>query len=207
MPQFPNSEGFILAGGKSSRMGSDKALLEFGGITILQRTADLAAPLVSRVSLITSSPAASEVASPYAQLKLPLIGDRWPGAGPLGGITTALLSASADLCLILACDLPHLTQDWLAFLLDRSAKSGADAVVPETAKGLEPLCAVYRASRSATLAAALDGGVRKVTDALAALKISKIPESEWRPFSQDGLLFHNMNTRQDYLDARQNLKT
>jgi molybdenum cofactor guanylyltransferase len=206
MPQFPNIEGFILAGGKSSRMGRDKALLEFGGKTNLQRTADLIAPLVSRVSLVTSAPAANDAASLFAQLKLPIIADRWPGAGPLGGIATALASARLEWCVILACDLPYLTKDWLEYLPSKAEESEADSIVPESARGMEPLCAVYRSACAAKLAEALERGARKVTDALAELHVERIREAEWHKFSADGLLFHNMNTWQDYVEAKKRLE-
>jgi molybdopterin-guanine dinucleotide biosynthesis protein A len=109
--------------------------------------------------------------------------------------------------------MPFLTKEWLTFLLGHTAQSETDtplkidAIVPETNRGLEPLCAIYRASCAPILSAALDRGVRKVTDALADLNMHRIPENEWRQFSPDGNLFGNLNTWQDYLGAQRRLKS
>jgi molybdopterin-guanine dinucleotide biosynthesis protein A len=198
MARFPQIEAFILAGGKSSRMGRDKAFLELAGKPILQRTADLVAPLVNSVALVADP-------DRYARFGLPICPDRWPDAGPLGGIATALAASCATWCLILACDLPYLTQEWLAYLLGKVGASLAEAIVPESARGLEPLCASYRSTCAPTFAAVLDRGVRKVTDAFAEVKVERVPENDWKQFSPDGLLFHNMNTLQDYLEAKKRL--
>lgn len=199
MPRFSQVEGFILVGGKSSRMGCDKALLEIGGKPLLVRTAELVAPLVERISLVGGSQL-------HDKFGYPSLADKWPNAGPLGAIATAISSASKPWSFILACDLPYLTEDWLAWLLDQAKKSIAgktvDIFIPETAHGLEPLCAVYRTECAATIAAALDRGMRKVTDAFEGLNVERISESEWRQFSPDGNLFRNMNTPEDYQEAR-----
>jgi molybdopterin-guanine dinucleotide biosynthesis protein A len=206
MQAFPNVEAFILVGGKSSRMGRDKALLELDGAPLIRRAADLLNPLVARITLVGQP-------ERYANFKMPALLDRWPDAGPLGGIATALDAAKSPWCLILACDMPFVTSEWVTFLIGKinqtqsEASQQIDVIIPETARGLEPLCAVYRASCAPVLAAALDHGVRKVTDALADLNMKRISEGEWRHFSPDGNLFGNLNTWQDYLAAQQRLKS
>jgi molybdopterin-guanine dinucleotide biosynthesis protein A len=215
MPLFPNVEAFLLVGGKSSRMGRDKALLELNGSPLIQRTADLLVPLAAKTTLVISAnqPANPTNTNPYSTFELPTLADRWPNAGPLGGIATALAATNPLWCLILACDMPFLTKDWLVFLLGQIAQSESDgtrqidAIVPETNRGLEPLCAIYRSSCAQSLADGLDRGVRKVTDALASLNLKRITENEWRQFSPDGNLFGNLNTWQDYLEAQQRLKS
>jgi len=202
MALFPNVEAFILVGGKSSRMGRDKALLELDGVPLIRRIVDLLNPLVARTTLVGEPEC-------YADFGMPVLADRWLEAGPLGGIATALAAARAPWCLMLACDMPFVTNEWITFLLgeiDRlqsQSPEQVDAIIPETARGLEPLCALYRASCAPILAAALDRGVRKLTDALAELSTKRICESEWRRFSTDGNLFGNLNTWQDYLEAQQ----
>lgn len=192
-------------------MGRDKALLEIAGKPLLLRTAGLLSPMVASITLVTAGDASTSAAnlgepSPHARFGFPLIGDRWPGAGPLGGIATSLAAARQPWSIILACDLPYLTGDWLAWLLGRAANSQvdepADIFIPESARGLEPLCAVYRSACAPVLAAALERGVRKVTDAIAKLNLERIAEKDWRRFSPDGKLFHNMNTPWDYQEAR-----
>ena len=215
MPLFPNVEAFILVGGKSLRMGSNKALLEINGESLIQRTANLLTPLVKQITLVISAAQSSnpENTNPYSEFKLPTIIDRLPNAGPLGGITTALSTAQAAWCVILACDMPFLTKEWLTFLLNEIADSESDssqqiqAIIPETIRGLEPLCAIYRSTCAPILAAALEQGVRKVTDAVSALNLKRITENEWRQFSPGGNLFGNLNTWQDYLEAQQRLKS
>ena len=223
MPLFPNVEAFILAGGKSSRMGRDKALLELQGEPLLQRTANLVKPLASKVSLVTSAaPSAThDDTNRRSTFGLPNVIDNWPDAGPLGGIVTALTAAQSRWCLILACDMPFLTKEWIAFLLgkieqieseavasrnNRETPQHLDVIIPETSRGMEPLCAVYRSTCAPILTTALDRGVRKVTDALADLNLKRIGENEWRQFSPDGNLFGNLNTWQDYSEAQKRFK-
>jgi molybdopterin-guanine dinucleotide biosynthesis protein A len=214
MPLFPNVEAFLLAGGKSSRMGRNKALLEINGEPLVQRTASLLTPLVRQITLVISAAQSSspENKHPYSDFKLPVIIDRLPNAGPLGGITTALSTAQSAWCLTLACDMPFLTKVWLKFLLNQIAHAETEspqqiqAIIPETTRGLEPLCAIYRSTCAPILTAALEQGVRKVTDAIANLNMKHITENEWRRFSSDGNLFGNLNTWQDYLDSQQRLK-
>jgi len=211
MSLFLNVEAFLLVGGKSSRMGRDKAFLELNGAPLIQRTADLLKPLIAKNTLVisTDQPANAITTNPYSTFELPTLADRWPNAGPLGGIATALATAQTSWSLILACDMPFLTKEWLTFLLNQISETSeqTDAIVPETNRGLEPLCAIYRSTCAPILAAALDRGVRKVTDVLATLNLRRICETEWRQFFPDGNLFGNLNTWQDYLEAQQRLKS
>jgi len=181
-------------------MGRDKALLEIGGKTLVERAASLCEPLVANVKIVGDP-------QRYANFGFPALADRWPGAGPLGAIATALAAAQKEWCLVLACDMPNVSANFLEWILDRAGKSSADAIVPETARGLEPLCAAYRAACASKLSAALDSGVRKVTDGLGRIKTELISEDDWREFSPDGNLFQNLNTWEDYLSAKERLET
>jgi molybdopterin-guanine dinucleotide biosynthesis protein A len=185
---------FILAGGVSSRMKRDKALLEVGGVPLLVRTARLLESVVGAPSVI-GDPAA------YKSLALPLIADDWPGAGPLGGIATALRTSSASWNLVVACDLPYLTGEWLQFLVARAVASTAEAVLPMNTRGAEPLCAMYHKRGEPAIRAALESGIRKVTDGLQNIHVETIPLAEWKAFDSEGLLFKNMNLPQDYQEA------
>ena len=157
---FQNVAAFILAGGASERMGQDKALLELGGVPMVIRAARLAQPYVASVAIVAPQ-------KRYAQLGLNILPDRWPGAGPLGGIATALGSTSTEWNLILGCDLPYLTPEWLTWLISRALESPAHVVVPESRRGLEPLAAMYHRSCGAALIAAVERGVRRVTEGLS----------------------------------------
>jgi molybdopterin-guanine dinucleotide biosynthesis protein A len=192
--------GFVLAGGKSSRMGRDKALLEIDRMPMISR----AVRLVEAVSGAT----ASVIGAPesYREFGFQVVADDWPGAGPLGGIATALRFTLTEWNLILACDLPHLTADWLEFLIQRAQTSAADAVLAVNDHWTEPLCAAYRKSCEPLVRDAVANGRLKVQDCVAELRrqgrLDSVEPSEWKAFDSDGTLFKNMNSPQDYEDAK-----
>jgi molybdopterin-guanine dinucleotide biosynthesis protein A len=149
------------------------------------------------------------VAAPgkHADLGVEIVEDRWPGEGPLGGIVTALLSTQAtepasEWNLIVSCDMPFLTADWISFLAERAEKSARQVILPHSAHGPEPLCACYRTSAVEPLRAQFEGGVRKVTQALKQVETEVLDERDWKRFDSAGRLFWNMNTAADYADAR-----
>ena len=195
MPGDEKTAGYILAGGESSRMGRAKALLEIGGEPLVLRTARLLESVVGTATVVGGS-------GRYQPLGLRGIEDDFPGAGPLGGIATALRASEAPWNLILACDLPYLTRDWLEFLVRRALPSQADAVLPINRLGAEPLCAIYHKRGEAAVRSAVGRGVRKVTDGLAKLCVDRIEPGEWKAFDSEGLLFKNMNSPEDYEEAR-----
>jgi molybdopterin-guanine dinucleotide biosynthesis protein A len=188
-------EGFILAGGESSRMGRDKALLDLGGVPLVLRTARL-------VESVAGPPTVIGNADAFRPLGLRAIEDDWPGAGPLGGIATALRASSATWSLVVACDLPYLTKPWLDFLVARALASEGAAVLPMNTRGAEPLCAMYHKRCEPAIREALESGTRKVTDGLQSLLVEMIGPLEWKGFDSDGLLFKNMNSPADYEEAR-----
>jgi molybdopterin-guanine dinucleotide biosynthesis protein A len=191
-------QGFILAGGGSSRMGRDKALLQLNGVAVVVRTARLV-ETVSRATTIVGAP------ERLGELGFTVIADDWPGAGPLGGIATALRATNASWNLIVACDLPYLTRAWLENIIARARASAADAVLPMNERGAEPLCAMYQKKCEPVIRAALERGIRKVTDGLARLRLESIAPAEWKAFDSDGLLFKNMNSPADYEEAKARL--
>lgn len=201
--KVPEVAAYLLAGGASRRMGADKALLELGGVPMVVRTARLVAPLVAAV-IVVGPP------ERFAPLGLAAIADRQPGLGPLGGIATALAHTHCDWNLVLACDLPYLTAAWLAHLIARARDSAADALLPHTeAAGMllpEPLCAIYHRRCRAAMDAALERGVRKVTDGLAGLRIETVPPAEWKAFASSGRLFKNMNSPEDFRQVERDFR-
>ena len=191
--------GFVLAGGESSRMGRDKALLELRGVSLLVRTVSLVESVVARPTVIGH-------ADRYRSLGLHTIADDWPSAGPLGGIATALRTSEASWSLVVACDLPYLTKAWLNYLVGRAlAAEAADVLLPLTLRGAEPLCAMYHKRCEPAIHRALDRGTRKVTDALAGIQLETIDPAKWEAFDPDGLLFKNMNSPADYEEAEARL--
>ncbi|MGB0035822.1 MAG: molybdenum cofactor guanylyltransferase [Candidatus Acidiferrales bacterium] len=190
--------GFVLAGGESSRMGRDKGLLELDGVPLAVRAAKLA-------ESVTGAPATIIGGAAYESFGLRVIGDDWPGLGPLGGIATALRASETPWNLVAACDLPYLTKEWLEFLIGRALASHADALLPMNERGAEPLCAMYRKRCEPMIRAALERGTRKVTDGLAGLRVESIEPAEWKVFDSEGLLFKNMNSPADYEEAKARL--
>jgi molybdenum cofactor guanylyltransferase len=124
--------GFILAGGRSSRMGRDKAMLEIDGVTMMDRAIDL----LRRVGIEPAVVGSFDESS--LRVGVPVIPDDWPGAGPLGGIATALRYSQTPWNLVIACDTPYLTTEWLEFLKDRAcATFQAEQRPAETTSGAE----------------------------------------------------------------------
>jgi molybdopterin-guanine dinucleotide biosynthesis protein A len=184
----PNSDraAWILAGGRSSRMGTDKARAESDGRALALRVADVAAAVCGSVSLV-GDPLL------YAELGLPVIADRFPGQGPLGGMEAALAATSSDVNLILACDMPAIRQG----LLEELFIGDGDCVVPRHDDGrLEPLCAVYRRRCHPVILAAIEAGIRKVTDALLLFAQHSLAIRYLRV--SDRAAFANLNTPDDW---------
>jgi molybdopterin-guanine dinucleotide biosynthesis protein A len=162
--------GFVLAGGASRRMGRDKALLPWNGATLVEHVAAQVREAVGSVTLVGHP-------ERFGALPLPAIPDLRPDSGPLAGIEAALLASDADWNLVVACDMPAITAKILRYLLDHAH---ADCLVPVSASGrLHPLCAVYHRRCGPVFAAALDRGVRRMTEALALVRTSRssaVPE-------------------------------
>lgn len=196
--------GYVLAGGASSRFGCDKALAELEGQGMLERMRHLLVEVTEETSVVASS-------LRYPELGIRVVEDGWPGEGPLGGIITALMDARArnpfdTWCLVVGCDMPFLTKDWLNYLVDRAATSRAGVVAPRSALGLEPLCACWHTRATSKLQHALNDGVRKVTEAMKRIDMEVVDEKDWKPFDGAGRLFWNMNTQADYQQAKRMLK-
>jgi molybdenum cofactor guanylyltransferase len=201
----PNVQGVVLAGGASRRFGRDKALVEFDG-----------EPLIARVCRVLQTATGAPVriigdADKYERLGIECVTDRWPGEGPLGGIITALdasfgSSQSDPWSLILGCDMPFLTVEWLQHLAERALASKADVVVPESNHGLEPLCACWKASAAIPLTRTFEGGVRRVTEAMKQLSMEVLDAADWKRFDNFDRLFWNMNIPADYEEAIRLLK-
>jgi molybdopterin-guanine dinucleotide biosynthesis protein A len=201
--RYDQISAFILTGGASSRMGKAKGLLEFSGEPLIIRIARTIEPLVSTVIALGPS-------ERYAALGLQVIEDQQFGIttergrspGPLAGIASALSASRTDWNLIVACDLPYLSREWVAWLLARTEVSSGQIIMPRTEGGPEPLAAVYRRECAEPIIAALQRGVRKVIDAMAQLRTDFVTEREWHHIDPDGRVLRNMNSPEDYEEAR-----
>ena len=184
----------ILTGGQSRRMGRNKALLELGPSTVVERVIAAAAPLAAECLLITPD------TEGFAHLGLPIHPDLHPRIGPLGGLHTALERASSPTVLLLACDLPFVTTGFLRFMVEKLRDH--QAVVPRTDKGLECLCAVYTQSCVPAVAGALARDQRRMSAFLREVDVRFLDPDEWQAFDPDHTLFVNLNTPEDYQRAQ-----
>lgn len=186
--------GVLLAGGQSRRFGSNKALADLGGCRLIEYPARVLAALFARRLLVTNQPEL------YRFLAWPTTPDLLPGAGPLAGIEAALTRAATPRIFVAGCDMPYLEPALIRHLC--ALAPGYDAVVPRTAKGWEPLHAVYARSALPAIAAALAGGGRKLQEVLAALRLREVEEAELLAVSATALRsFGNINRAADLLAA------
>jgi molybdopterin-guanine dinucleotide biosynthesis protein A len=167
-------------------MGQDKASLPFQGKTLVEHVAAAVVEAAGPVTLVGAP-------ERYQGFDLPRIADTRAGWGPLAGIHTALSASHADWNLIVACDMPGVGGTFLQSLMAAAESCAADCLVPVGPSGrLEPLCAGYHLRCLGPIGAALDRGVRKVTDGLAGLRIAEwnVAESRW---------FSNVNTPEEWM--------
>jgi molybdopterin-guanine dinucleotide biosynthesis protein A len=201
MPGVERSRmGFVLAGGKSSRMGpnTDKAFLDFHGQTLLERALTVAGMVCDRVTIVGDPGRFAKYgSSEYG----PVVADIFPGCGPLAGIHAALVHSTAELNLMLAVDMPFVSRELLAFLFAAAEPSDAIITVPRTGKGFQPLCAVYRRDFSTVAEQALRAGKYKVDAAFSSVPVQVIEENELAAAGFSEQSFFNVNTPQDRLAA------
>jgi len=196
MPSDPTLSAFILAGGQSTRMGTDKAFIALNGRTLLQRVLETARSVTPNVHIV-GDPAKF---SPFA----PTITDIFSGCGPLAGIHAALRSSNTDLNLILAVDLPFVPPALLQFLTSQAAASpAATATVPRTAHGCQPLCAVYRREFADLAEEALRTSRYKIDALFSSTEVRVIDENELQSGGFSPQLFRNLNTPQDLIAAHE----
>ncbi len=186
---------FILAGGKSTRMGMEKAFVLLEGRTLLARMLDVARSVTGEVRIV-GNPAKFQ---PFA----PVVEDVFPGCGPLGGIHAALRSSQTDLNLILAVDVPFVSFALLQFLITRSRESAATVTVVRTSGGLQPLCAIYRRAFADIAEEALRAGRYKIDALFEDGKTEVIGEEELRVAGFSPELFRNLNTPEDVAGAKE----
>ncbi len=185
---------FILAGGQSSRMGQDKAFLQLGGRTLLQRTLDMARAVSHEVCIVGQQ----EKFASYA----PVVEDLYPGRGPLAGIHAALRSSSTELNLMLGVDTPFLDSRFLRYLLEQAETGGALVTLPRIGGRNQPLCAVYRREFAVVAEQSLQAGHNKIDSLFATTSVWTIEEAELRRLAFDPGMFDNLNTPEEWEQAR-----
>lgn len=172
MPAQKNITAIILAGGKSSRMKTEKGLVLFQGKPLVQHVIEAAKKITDTIIIVTSNP-------DYKQFGCDCIEDELKDKGPLGGIYTGLSHSSAQKNLILGCDMPFLSEQLLKELVNNS---GEEDVLLTKHKGLaEPLCSVYVKNCAVHIRGLLEQNQLKITDALAGLKtrVISFDKEDW----------------------------
>jgi molybdenum cofactor guanylyltransferase len=192
-PFSEKCSGVILAGGMSTRFnGRDKATIEINGKRILDHILAVYSDVFTEIILVTNTPQA------YLDWNLLMVTDLFTVRSSLTGIHAGLFYASRPFVFVSACDAPFLKQE-LVYLLISQARPGADAVMPETAKGLEPLCAVYSKSCLNTVEAHIRQEKLKIQQVFHKSRINRIPEARLRKTDPDLISFININTPEDLM--------
>lgn len=175
----------ILAGGKSSRMGKDKSMIKLNGKTILERVVDVANGLTGKVMVVSNEH------GKHHYMNVELVSDIRKGLGPLAGIEAALLKTSTEVNVVIACDMPFVTEEMIRQLI-AEVDASHDAIIPIVNNQHHPLFAVYKKSTLYALQETLDNGDRKISlflDKVNTKWISDVFENE--------NCFYNMNTPED----------
>ncbi len=187
---------FILAGGRSTRMGSDKALLRLGGTTLIERFIALGRELAETVKVVGAR-------ERYADFGSEVVEDEFQQCGPLGGIHAALGASQTALNMVVAVDSPMVTADFLRYLVKRAQeKPDALATVPDAAGAVQGTCAVYRRPFRAVAEQQLRRGKCRITETLALVRVEYVEEDEIRGAGFDpATLFRNLNTPEEFARA------
>ena len=186
----------IQAGGQSSRMGQDKALMHFLGRPLIERVLERVSGIADELVIVTNHPEG------FRYLNIPLFPDVIPERGALGGLYTALKAASHPKVAVVACDMPFACVEILAAGRVILEETNADAVIPKTEHGLEPLHAIYRRSTCLPLVeAAIQNDKWRMIAWHGDANIHLLSPAEikhTRPWEQ---IFKNLNTPDEFQQA------
>jgi len=191
--RFRGITGIILAGGKSSRFGKNKALVEIEGTPLIERVIRVMGFLFPRLILVTNSP------HEYAYLELPMHEDLIKGLGPLGGIYTGLEAISEEAGFVVACDMPFLNRDLARHMV--KVRADFDAVVPRVDWKIESLHTLYTKRCLPTIKGLIDSQEYQVIKFFDKIRVRFVDEDEIRAFDPQLKSFFNVNIPQDLPDA------
>ena len=185
-----NVTAFVLTGGRSSRMGSDKALLSYRGQTLLERALQTAAAVAGRAVIVGPR----ERYAAYGEV----VEDIFADCGPLAGIHAALGATQTEFNLVLSVDMPLMTSEFLRWLLEQASSSSDLIVVPEALGGQQPLCAVYHRGVDIVAEQALYSGDYKIGHLFSHVPTRYISEAEMGEAGFSPEIFSNVNTMAEY---------
>jgi molybdenum cofactor guanylyltransferase len=186
----------IQAGGQSSRMGEDKALKPFLGRPLIQRVVDRLMSIADEIIVTTNHSAG------YEFLNLRLVADLKPGRGALGGLYTAIASASHPLVAVAACDMPFASPEFFEGARKIMDAEKVDVVIAKTGDGFEPLHALYRRETCLpAIESAISADQWKVISWFPQVKVRTLTPDEVKSFDPSGLCFWNLNTPEEFAEA------
>lgn len=189
-----NLTAFVLAGGKSTRMGADKAFLDLAGRPLIAHAVALATSVAPQVKIVADP----EKFAAFGDVVPDIFAER----GPLGGIHAALQASQTELNLVLGVDLPFVEARFLKFLIAQASACDAVVTVPFAAGYFQTLCAIYRKSFAAIAERALAEGRNRVDAIFEETKVRIISEQELARETFPPAMFRNLNTREDWEAAQ-----
>ncbi|MCY3908180.1 MAG: molybdenum cofactor guanylyltransferase [Anaerolineaceae bacterium] len=188
----------IVAGGRSRRMGRDKALVELDGRPMLEHVIERVSGLGQAQTLLVSNDHAE-----HARFGLPMVCDSLPDAGSLGGIYTALLNSEHCHTLVVACDMPFLSPALLRHMLELREEGDYDVIAPRVDGYPQGLHAVYGQACVAPIRAQIEAGRLKVIGFYDQARVRYLDEDEWGPLDPTGQAFNNINTPEELAAAQE----
>jgi molybdopterin-guanine dinucleotide biosynthesis protein A len=193
----PSVTGIILAGGQNKRFsGTNKALIRVGETCILDRIYDVFRDLFEEIILVTNDPIQ------YLEWDLNIVTDIFPIRSSLTGIHTGLFYITTPYAFFAACDIPFLKKELVQMILNH-IESGVDIVIPETSKGVEPLCAVYSKKCLQLIERQLVKRELKIRKIFQKVRVKRVSETILRENDPDLVSFYNINTHDDLGRAEQ----
>jgi molybdenum cofactor guanylyltransferase len=188
-----DTTGIILAGGKNSRMGVNKAFLEIDKTRLIENTLNIYNQIFSEIIIVTNDPLA------YIEFSdATIVTDIYKGKGPLGGIYTGLFYAKNHYSFVSACDMPFLNKDFILFMLEQTGKY--DVIVPDLPEGFQALHAIYSRNCLFPIKRMIDADELKIKDLYKKVRLLSITEEKIKPFEKNGRFFLNINTPQDLIN-------
>ena len=186
----------IQAGGQSSRMGEDKALKPFLGHPLIQRVIDRVSPIADELIVTTNRP------EDYSFIQARLVSDLIPDRGALGGLYTAIASATHPFVAVVACDMPFASPKLLEGMTNLMVQHEADVVIAKPEGGYEPIHAVYRRETCLpAIEAAINADKWKVISWFPQVKVYELTAEELNSLNPDRLAFWNVNTPEEFAEA------
>ncbi len=191
--RYKGITGIILAGGKSSRYGTNKALVEMNGTRLIERVIRVMEPLFGHLIIITNTP------HEYAYLQLPMVEDLIKGLGPLGGIFTGLESISDEAGFFVACDMPFLNGGLIRHMVEK--REDFDVIVPKIDWKVEALHAIYAKRCLPAIRALIDAREYQIIKLFPKVRVKYLNEAEIRRFDPELKSFFNINRPEELLSA------